>query len=298
MLLKINKRHAANICLLVAVLFTLAGLFILLSHFDVFDRLGARFDKNRARIPILMYHNFADEGVLGTTISAGAFESQIKALHDAGYTAISFDELCDFVFNGALLPERPLIITIDDGYISVYETAYPILKKYNMKASVFIIGISHGKDVYRDNRTPIFPHFGDAEAIEMAKSGIISIQSHSYDMHHFEPYETGPFRVGVLPLDNESEAEYIEAFRDDFERASQQIEIVSETRPFVYSYPYGKYNDLCEILLKEMGVKVTLTIVGGVSTVVRDSPDSLFRLKRYNVPGDMSEKTLLKLVAR
>jgi len=298
MLQKPKKRYAALLCLTAAVLFTIAGIVILLIQFDVLSRLGARLDKNRVRIPILMYHNFADEGVPGTTISAGSFESQIKALHEAGYTAISFDELYDFVYNEALLPEHPLIITIDDGYMSVYDTAYPILKKYDMKATAFIIGISFGKDVYRDNRTPIFPHFGDTEAVEMVKSGVISIQSHSYDMHQFGPYETGPYRVGVLPLDDESEAEYIEAFRTDFELASNQIESVSEKRPFVYSYPYGKYNELSENLLKEKGIKVTVTIVEGVSTVFRNSPDSLLRLKRYNVPGDMSVTTLLKKVAR
>jgi len=245
-----------------------------------------------------MYHHFADEGAPGTTISAERFENQIKALSDAGYTAISFDELRDFVLNGATLPKRPLIITIDDGYRSVYETAYPILKKYDMKATVFIIGISHGKSVYKDTQYPIIPRFNDAEAIEMVESGIMTIQSHSYDMHQHEPYESGPFRVGVLQMEGESEAEYVESFTTDYQRAVHQLEIISDKYPFVYSYPFGKYNDLCEELLKGMGVEVTLTIVEGINTVVRGSPDSLFKLKRNNVPGDMTTEKLLEMIAR
>jgi len=285
------------IFLTIAILFLLAGLLVLLNHFSVFNRLGARTDTNRVRIPILMYHHFADEGAPGTTISADAFEGQIKALHDSGYTAVSFDELYDFVCNGAALPEHSLIITIDDGYGSVYDTAYPILKKYDMKATVFIIGVSHGKTVYKDTSYPIIPRFDDAEALEMVKSGVISIQSHSYDMHQYEPYETGSYRVGVMQMEGESDDEYIKAFTEDYQQAAHQIQEISDNYPFVYSYPFGKYNELCENLLKDMGVKVTLTIVEGINTVVRDSPDCLYGLKRYNVPGDMTPEKLLDKIS-
>ena len=284
------------ICFTAAVLALIVGLNVLFDPLGIleFNRLG-RF-KYSVRIPILMYHHFGDEGSPEVTISADAFESHMKALSDAGYTAISFEDLHEYVFSGAPLPDRPVLITIDDGYMSVYDIAFPILEKYGMKATVFIIGVFHGKSLYKDNSYwRIIPHFGDAEALEMASSGILSIQSHSYDMHQYEPYEDA-YREGVLRMRGERRAAYIEVFTSDYELAAAQIENAVGTRPFVYAYPYGKSSRLSESLLKTMGIEVTVLTASGVSTVIRDSPQSLYRLKRLNVPGDMPAEELLIMI--
>ena len=243
-----------------------------------------------------MYHHFGDEGSPEVTISAAAFESHIKALAEAGYTAVSFNELRDFVDNGVSLPERPVIITIDDGYMSVYEIAYPILAKYDMKATVFIIGVFHGKSLYKDNPYwQIIPHFGDAEALEMSASGVLSIQSHSYNMHQYEPYEE-EYRDSVLRRRGESRADYIEAFTADFELAAAQIENATGIRPSVYAYPFGKSTPLSGKLLKDAGVRVTLLTARGVSAVVAGAPQSLYGLRRLNVSGDTTAEELTEML--
>jgi len=291
-----KKQLAQNILLVVIALALIAGFTVLFDPFNIFGTNGAPTDEDSVSVPILMYHHFADEGAPETIIPAEMFEAQIKALCDVGYTALSFDELCGYVYQGAPLPERPIIITIDDGYMSVYETAFPILQKYGMNATVFIIGVSHGKDHYKDTPNPIIPRFGDAEAVEMSRSGVLSIQSHSYDMHQHEPYETGPFRKGVLQMDGESKDEYVRAFKADFESAAAQIEAMLGERPFVFSYPFGVSNDMTDGLLRDMGVKVTLTIAKGLNTVLRGAPESLFSLNRFNVPGDMPPEELLAMI--
>ena len=254
--------------------------------------------ENTARVPILMYHNLADEGEPGSTISAEAFEGQMRALRDAGYTAITFSDLEAYVSSGAPLPEKTVIITFDDGYQSVYDVAFPILKKYSMKATVSVIGVFYGESTYKGKYfLPITPHFGDKESMEMVESGIISIQSHSYDMHHYIPYEPDEPRVGILRRSGESREEYIAAFKEDFGLAADQIENAVGIRPFVYSYPFGRATMLSERLLREMGVKVTLTTSARINTVVKGVPSSLFRLGRLNVPGDMSPAELLDLIA-
>ena len=292
------KRYAAKIYLTAAVIFFLAGSIIMCDLFDVYGRLADLLDDNSTRIPILMYHHFADDGSNpGTTISAELFESQIKALRDAGYTAITFEQLCGYVFDGEPLPQRPIVITIDDGYTSVYEVAYPILKKYDMKATVFIIGVMHGETLYKDTLYPISPpHFGDAEALEMVESGVISIQSHSFDMHQDEYYETSTFRLGVMQRSGESDADYIAAFNEDLELAAAQIEAINGTPLFVYSYPFGRHSKFSERLLMENGVKATLTIKKGSSLITRGSPESLFGLKRYNVYGTTTVEKLLGMI--
>ena len=292
------KRYAALVYLAIAIIIFLTVSFFLIFRFDTVEKLVDIVNENSVRIPILMYHHFADDkNNPSVVISAERFESHVKALVDAGYTAISFEELCAFVYDNAKLPERPIIITSDDGYTSVYETAFPILKKYGTKATVFVIGALHGQTLYKDTTYPVFPlHFGDEEGRIMAQSGILSIQSHSYDMHQVEAYETPPFRIGIMPMEGESEDEYIAAFKADFERSAAQIENMTGARPFVFSYPYGRSTDLSEKLLRECGVKVTLTIKKGPNYVKRNNPDSLYRLKRYNVSGNMSAAELLAMI--
>ena len=283
---------------MILLLVLIAATVIFFDPFSFFGEKTNPKDDNSARIPVLMYHHFRleDDAYPGTMISGETFERQVKALSDAGYTAVSFEELVDYVSGGASLPKNPLVITIDDGYLSVYEVAFPILKKYNMPATVFIIGVSHGKSYYKDTDHEILPHFNDAQALEMAQSGYMSIQSHSYDMHQHQLYEEGPYREGILQMEGESDDGYIAAFIADFERAAAQIEAITGTRPFVFSYPYGLLNDQSDQLLSDMGVKATLTVDEGVNTVVRGSPETLFRLNRLNVTGDMTPQDLLKMI--
>ena len=165
-----------------------------------------------------------------------------------------------------------------------------------MQATSFIIGVSFGRDVYKDTTYPIIPRFGDAEALEMSESGLVSIQSHSYDMHQYEPYETGPYRRGVLMRSDESEREYIAAFTEDFNLSAGQIESMLGSQAFVYSYPFGIHTDLTESLLRDMGIRVTLTIEPGVNSVAQGSPESLFSMRRFNVPGDMQPERLIDMI--
>ena len=139
-----------------------------------------------AQVPVLMYHHISEEGNDSTELSPEAFEAQIAALAEAGYTAVFPEDLAAYVREGKELPEKPIVITFDDGYLSNYEYAYPILKKYGMVATIFVIGSTVGDtEHYKDTDYPITPHFSCEQAKEMVDSGVISIQSHTYDMHQW-----------------------------------------------------------------------------------------------------------------
>ena len=293
-----KQQFFAHIGALAIVLALLAWTIFHFNPYGILGGIDEPEDETGVQIPILMYHHFELEEELnyGTMISGEMFESQIKALSEAGYNSISFEQLVGFVSGTALLPVNPFIITIDDGYLSVYEVAFPILKKYGMQATVFIIGISHGKSYYKDTDHEILPRFNDEQALEMVQSGLISIQSHSYDMHQFEAYEDGPFRQGVLQMEGESNKDYIQAFIFDFVQAASQIEDMVGKRPFVYSYPYGLSNDMTDGLLRDLGVKVTLTIEEGVNSVEIGSPGALFRMNRINIPGFMTPEAIVGLM--
>ena len=176
--------------------------------------------------------------------------------------------------------------------------AYPILQKYGMKATIFSIGVSFGKDHYKDTDYAMTPHFGAAEAAEMAGSGLISIQSHTYDMHQWPPYEDGSaaVRENILQLPGESEEAYVEALTADFTRSRAQLEAAAGRPVDVLAYPAGQYSTLAQVTLQNLGVHVTLSTNPGINTVVKGLPQTLTAMLRFGVTEDLSPEALLEMI--
>ena len=264
---------------------------------DVLSPAALSPDEISAQVPILMYHHLSEDVTNSEMVSPEQFEAQIRALSEAGYTGVSFDELQAYVLRGAPLPEKPVVITFDDGYESNYTLAYPILQKYGMKATIFAIGVSFGKDHYKDTDYAITPHFGAAEAAEMAASGLISIQSHTYDMHQWPPYESGSaVRENILPLPGESEEAYVQALTEDFTRSRALLEDAAGQPVDVLAYPAGQYSTLAQVTLQSLGVHVTLSTNPGVNTVVRGLPQTLYAMLRFGITEDVTPEALLDMI--
>lgn len=246
-------------------------------------------------VPILMYHHMDDAGGSDTVISEAGFRRQLDFLADNGYTPVSFDELISFVNEGAALPEKPVCITFDDGYLSTYEVAYPILGEYGWPATVFVIGVSVEHEYYKDTAYPMTPHFGVEAMAEMAASGRMAVQSHTFDMHQWGPFEdTDTPRTSILPLDGESEEAYAAALREDFQLEQAVLAQGGVEKIDVLAFPLGRHTDLTDVLLRELGVSVTLTVDSThVNTVTRGEPDSLYNLGRLNMTDDITDDALL-----
>lgn len=259
---------------------------------------SADYSDYTARVPVLMYHHLAEEGDGGATISVDAFRGQMEAVKAAGYTPISPEELVRYVDFGAPLPENPVWITFDDGYLSNYTLAYPILRELGMKATIFPIGVSVGKDTYKDTGLPMHPHFGAAEMAEMAASGLISFGSHTYDMHQSEAYDGADFRLGVLQKAGEPEGAYIAAFYDDLARSADLLADAAGEPPIALAYPNGEYSQLTETLLTQCGVRITLTTRPGPNTVVKGLPQTLLALSRYLMTDSVTPEDVAALLAQ
>lgn len=254
-------------------------------------------DEISTQVPILMYHHLSEDVTNSEIVSPEQFEAQIRALSEAGYTGVSFDELQAYVLRGEPLPEKPVVITFDDGYRSNYTLAYPILQKYSMKATIFAVGVSFGTDHYKDTDYAITPHFGAAEAAEMTASGLISIQSHTYDMHQWPPYETdSAVRENILQLPGESEEAYVQALTEDFTRSRALLEDATGRPVDVLAYPAGQYSTLTQVTLQSLGVHVTLSTNPGVNTVVKGLPQTLYAMLRFGITEDVSPEALLNMI--
>lgn len=136
------------------------------------------------KVPVLIYHSISKKSTDYTIVSEKEFIKQLNAIKFAGYNTVTIEDLINYVEKGTELPKNPICITFDDGYLDNYEIAFPILKRYNMKATIFIVGSSVGcNGTYKDTEYKSMPHFTYEQAQEMIDSGLISIQSHTYDMH-------------------------------------------------------------------------------------------------------------------
>ncbi len=250
------------------------------------------------KIPILTYHNFAQVGDGYMTMSISKFEAQIAALAKNGYQAIDFDQLIAHVEQGTPLPQKPVIITIDDGYLSNYTLAYPVLKKYNMKATIFVIGSSVGKSQYKDTFHSIVPHFSYEQAKEMMNSGLISIESHTHDMHQWQAFEGNVARPNVAQLPGETDLAYGMALQADFAKSRQDLANNLGVSTLVLAYPLGKITDAAALAAKAQNFPVTLSTEPMVATVVKGQPQSLYGLPRMAMYDTITPQAMLAKISQ
>ena len=256
------------------------------SYFSEVLQATALPDETVSRdVPVLMWHNLAEESSGDMTISVDTFRAQIEALHEAGFRTVSLQQLYDYVHFGTELPGKPIVLTFDDGYFSNYEYAFPILQEYDMQATIFAIGVSVGKDTYKDTDHAMTPHFGADEAREMVASGLISVQSHTYDMHQWPLFEDGNAQVRetLLPFDGEADADYEAAVEADFAESRELLESITGQPVNALAFPEGAYVTLTQDALRSAGAELTFTTVRAVNTVVKGLPQSLCAMPRFGM---------------
>ena len=95
-------------------------------------------------VPVLNYHQVEDKDGNPLTLYCDQFDQQMAYLAEEGYHTITLDEMMDAAENGTPLPEKPVVITLDDGYVDNYEYAYPILKNMDSRRRSFSSTI-HGR---------------------------------------------------------------------------------------------------------------------------------------------------------
>ncbi len=127
--------------------------------------LHSKAQSKKPFVPVLMYHHLQKEGTFdskkygGVIIDPERFEKQMLYLKAAGYHTITLEQLRDFVLYNKPLPPKPIVITFDDGYLSNYTYAYPILKKLGMKAEINIIVSYVPDEVNKQKPEVVIPHF-------------------------------------------------------------------------------------------------------------------------------------------
>lgn len=243
-------------------------------------------------LPVVMYHAVLKApGKQGTyTISPNEFEQDLIWLRENGYTSISIGELIDFVEKGSPLPDKPVMLTFDDGYYNNIHYADPLLKKYGQKAVMFIVGDFIEKSEREGCQNPNFSYASGESLRRISDEGTWDIESHSYSLHR-----NNGKREGVRRTRGESDEAYRQMLTDDFMKIGQLVEDVTGRPPRAFAYPFGAMSREADEVLMELGVKVTFSCVMGVNEIKAGDSTSLFRLKRLLRPCG---KSLSKLLVR
>ncbi|MDO4174256.1 MAG: polysaccharide deacetylase family protein [Eubacteriales bacterium] len=252
-----------------------------------------------AMVPILMYHHLDMHSESAWTITPETLERQLQTILQAGYQPVSMQQLVDFVYHGAALPDKPMCITFDDGYLSNYTLAYPILQEYSIPATIFAIGSSIGRSTYGNTDIPVLPHFSYQQACEMVSSGYVAVQSHTYDMHQSSALETRrPIRRYAAPLPHETDADFSKVMYDDLECYRKEYAAHMGKALFALAYPKGVHSPISEQVAHKAGYLITLTTDAQHRNVIRvEEPESLYLLGRMNVSEQTTDEQLLQYLA-
>ena len=212
-------------------------------------------------LPVLMYHFFYDKakdsGKDGNWIEISNFEEQMKYLSENDFYFPTWEQVENYIDGNQELPEKSIVITVDDGDPSFFELAVPVIQKYKIPVTSFVITYWYG-DRAKD------------------KQQYVDYESHSYDMH-----KAGKNGKGVM-------------LSWDYDKIKDDVLLSSEVLggANIFCYPFGQYNDLDMKVLKENGYKLAFTTKAG--RVKKSS--SKYELPRVRISGNTSLSEFIKKI--
>lgn len=217
---------------------------------------------NLNNVPVLNYHK-VDNLFHSLSVSPQEFEEQMEYLYQNKYNTITPDQLMAYLKYGRELPNKPILITFDDGYLDNYTNAYPILKKYGFTATIFLVTnlVSHD---------PRFMNWDQAR--EMQKNGIV-FGSHTVD------------HQSLISISKEQ-------VNNELSQSREEIARQLGKPPKYFAYPTGTYSPEIEELVREAGYRAAFSIQYGE---VGPSSD-LYALER--IPIFKGQKTFRNFFIR
>lgn len=224
---------------------------------------------SRPQVPILCYHQVRDwrakdsKSAKDYIIPVAAFKEHMKMLADSGYHTILPDQLYAYLTTGAKLPEKPVMITFDDGDLDQYETALPELDKYGFKASFFIMTVAIGRRGYQ-------PYMDKAQIKDLADRGH-TIGLHTWDHHNVKKYQGDDWKLQI-------------------EEPKKKLETIIGKPVYHFAYPFGLWNEAALPELKKRGLLTAYQL----AEKKRDPSDPLFTIRRIIAGGQWSAKTLAR----
>ncbi len=229
-------------------------------------------NRKNINIPILLYHDFVervpnkDPDNFNYINTPKSFEENIKTLLKNNYTFLSFKDLNDAYNNKLKLPQKPILITLDDGYYSNYKYVFPILKKYNIKASIFIVTDNIGKTVNGKK------YLTWKQCKTMQDSELVEIFSHSKRHVFYNKLSVSELRNDVI---------------DSYKAIENHL---GKQELKVFAYPYGAFTKEEVLVLRLNGIDMQVYDIG----MNNFKNFNMHYIKRINIPCEMTGEEIVQ----
>ena len=241
-------------------------------------------------VPIIMYHSLLNKNTNQWNISPEAFEKDLQYLSENGYNTVFISDLIDYVYNGRPLPEKPVVLTFDDGYYNNYVKGMPLLEKYDMKIELSVIGANTDLwTEHADEHDERYGHLTWPQISEMVASGRVELANHTQNLH-----KNNNGRNGCCRKNSEELPAYELLLTEDVEVLQARMEDICGIRPECFTYPFGSKCPDAEDILKKLGFKATLSSTAGINRLRVGDPDCLYCMKRSNRTPNTTVKAILE----
>ena len=246
-------------------------------------KLVAENKDDSVKVPIIMYHSILKHNPSnsGYIVSPEMLESDLLYLKNNGYTTVTVADLINYVYNNIPLPEKPIMLTFDDGHYNNLYYAYPLMKKYNMKMIISVVGDYTEQFSESDSSNPNYSYLTWNEIKELQSSGYVEIQNHTYSMHSIDAN-----RSGCMKNKSETKEQYQQILYADLSKLQLKLQQETGTAPTAFTYPFGKVCTPSYDVVKKL-FKASFSCREGVSEITKN-PECLYLLKRCIRPPDKS----------
>lgn len=259
---------------------------------------------NPTTLTVIGYHEVTDDKdalIPQYSVTTAHFEEQVRYLQKNGFHFISVDQLLKAHQGKISLPEKPVLLTVDDGYENFYQNVYPFVKANKVPVVLAVVGS------WLEPKPNQMVNFGDEEIArnkiltwaqlkEMSQSGYVEIASHSYNLHrgiignpqgNSEPAATTRF-YNAKTKTYEGDGAYAKRIYDDLKKNNDLIKAHGIPSPRVMVWPYGRYNLETVRIAKQLGMPITVSLDDGPVYLKK----SLGAINRILVEHDMTLNSL------
>lgn len=287
-----QQRGLRRLCFMLmidAVVIAACGIFFFIGKLLFFSSADGSDDKG-VFLPVIMYHSIRGGSPAEYAVTPQQAEDDLRWLSSHGYETVSAEELYAYTEGKGELPEKPVMITLDDGFYNNLSEFLPLLEKYDMCAVVSVVGKYTESLAPADPHIPAYSYLTWEDIRRLADSGRVEIGNHTYDMHSIRGR-----RNGCARMSGESPEEYAAALAEDVGLLQSELKENCGIEPIVFAYPYGSVCRESLPVLREAGILLTLNCFERPNYITRD-PDCLYGIFRYNRSGLVSTEKYMERI--
>lgn len=285
-----NVKRFFHLLMIDAIVFSICGFFFFIGKIFL---SSAQDNEKGIFLPVIMYHSVYGDTPAEYIVTPEQLENDLQWLKSNGYSTVTAEEVINYTRYKGNLPEKCVMITLDDGFYNNLSVLVPLLEKYDMTAVVSVVGSYTDNNAAADPHNQRYSYLTWDDIKELQQSGRIEIGNHTYNMHSLKGE-----RIGCGMADGESEADYRKKLNDDISQLQNELTENIGCTPVVFTYPFGKVSRESLPVIRENGFLMTLTCRELPNYITHDT-DCLYGIGRYNRSGLYStEEYMSKLLTQ